>query len=71
MRQRDRSRIVLMASEGMTNTAIARELRTSRDKVGRWRRRYAEKGMKGIEKKRPPGRQPRGQVPEGAGGAEG
>ncbi len=64
MRQRDRSQIVLTASEGMTNTAIARELRTSRDKVSRRRRRYAEEGMKGIEKERPRGGNHGGRCPK-------
>ena len=53
VRLRERSRIVLMAAGGMTNTAIARELGTNTDKVGRWRRRYADEGLKGIEKERP------------------
>ena len=44
VRLRERSRIVLMAAGGMTNTAIARELGTNTDKVGRWRRRYADEG---------------------------
>ena len=55
VRLRERSRIVLMAAGGMTNTAIARELGTNTDKVGRWRRRYADEGLKGIEKERPRG----------------
>ena len=53
VRLRERSRIVLMASEGMTNRAIAEELRTHMDKVARWRWRYADEGLKGIEKERP------------------
>ncbi len=64
VRQRDRSQIVLMASEGMTNTAIARELRTTTDKVSRRRRRYAEEGMRGIEKERPRGGNHGGRCPK-------
>ena len=64
MRLRERSRIVLMASEGKTNRAIAEELRTHTDKVGRWRRRYADEGLKGIEKERPRGGNHGGKCPK-------
>ena len=53
VRLRERSRIVLLASEGLTNKAIARELGIDTNKTGRWRRRYAGEGLKGIEKERP------------------
>ena len=56
--------MVLMAAGGMTNTAIARELGTHTDKVGRWRRRYADKGIKGIEKERPRGGNHGGRCPK-------
>ena len=55
VRLRERSRIVLMAADGMTNKAIAEALGTNTDKVGRWRRRYADHGIGGIEKERPRG----------------
>ena len=55
VRLRERSRIVLMAAEGMTNKAIAAELGTDQNKVGRWRRRFAEEGLDGIAKERPRG----------------
>ena len=64
VRLRERSRMVLMAAGGMTNTAIARELGTHTDKVGRWRRRYADKGIKGIEKERPRGGNHGGRCPK-------
>ena len=64
VRLRERSRIVLMAAGGMTNTAIARELGTNTDKVGRWRRRYADEGLKGIEKERPRGGNHGGRCPK-------
>ena len=70
VRLRERSRIVLMAAGGMTNVAIARELGTHTDKVGRWRRRYADEGDQGDREGASPGWQPRGPVPEGSGGAE-
>ena len=55
MRLRERSRIVLMAAGGMTNKAIAQELGTDQNKVGRWRRRFADEGLNGIAKERPRG----------------
>ena len=50
VRLRERARIVLMASKGMTNKAIAAELGTDANKVGRWRSRVAKEGMSSIEK---------------------
>lgn len=52
----ERSRIVLLADEGATNQAIAEELGVTENKVGRWRNRYAEGGLKAIEKDRPRGK---------------
>lgn len=52
-----RARIVLRAEEGMSNAAIAEELGTDRECVGRWRKRFAEKRVAGIERDAPrPGR---------------
>ena len=42
VRLRERSLIVLKASEGMTNKEIAAELGAKANKVGRWRRRHAD-----------------------------
>ena len=50
---RERSRIMLRASEGLTNKEIARELGIDTNKVSRWRGRYADEGVEGIEKERP------------------
>ena len=55
VRLRERSRMVLMAAAGMTNKAIAKELGTDQNKVGRWRRRFAGEGLDGIAKERPRG----------------
>ena len=55
VRLRERARIVLMASAGMTNKAIAAELGTDANKVGRWRSRVAKEGMSSIENERPRG----------------
>ena len=55
VRLRERARMVLMAAKGMTNKAIALELGTDANKVGRWRSRVAKEGMGNIEKERPRG----------------
>ncbi len=57
VRLAERSRIVLLASENKTNEEIAEILGISRQKAGRWRQRYVEQGLSGIEKDLPrPGR---------------
>jgi transposase len=49
--------MILLAAEGFENREIAERLKQDPGKVGRWRRRYAEGGLKGIEKdKSRPGR---------------
>lgn len=54
---RIRSQIVLMAAEGKTNKEIAEELNVDQPQVGRWRKRFAEQGLAGIDKdKSRPGR---------------
>jgi transposase len=53
-----RSRIVLLASEGLTNTEIARRLGISRPPVTKWRRRFAEHRLDGLADEPRPG-QPR------------
>lgn len=50
-----RARIVLLAATGMANQAIAAELKIGRVQVGRWRERYAEDGLTGIERDLPRG----------------
>ena len=50
-----RAQIVLLASTGMANKDIAQRLGTTRILVGRWRSRYAELGLSGIEKDAPRG----------------
>lgn len=55
-----RAQIVLLASEGKENREIAAELGIVRHTVGRWRSRYAQLGLAGIEKDSPrSGRLPR------------
>ena len=59
VRARERAGIVLLAAEGLQNKEIALILGQDKMKVGRWRRRYAESGLKGILKdKTRPGRIP-------------
>ena len=51
----ERLDIILLAYEGKTNQEIAKELGISENKVGRWRNRYCEGGLKALEKDRPRG----------------
>ena len=54
-----RSKIVLHAAEGLENQEIAIKLGTDRESVGRWRSRFANLGLDGIEKDAPrSGRKP-------------
>ena len=56
-RLRERSQIILLAADGLENKEIAERLAQDPDKVGRWRKRYAEQGLAGIIKdKTRPGR---------------
>jgi transposase len=52
----ERSKIILLAGDGATNQMIASKLGITENKVGRWRTRYAEGGLKAIEKDRPRGK---------------
>ena len=54
-----RSRIVLLAAGGWDNDAIGAELNITRQKAGRWRSRFAERGMDGILKEEPGRGRPR------------
>ncbi len=44
----ERAKIVVFASQGLTNIEIAEKMEISRYKVSRWRKRYAEYGIIGI-----------------------
>jgi transposase len=50
-----RARICLLAADGWSNNAIAKELRTSRPTVIQWRKRFAEKGPVGVAEDAPHG----------------
>src|SRR4051812_13227692 len=43
-----RARVVLLAAEGMSNTAISAQVGLSRPKVIAWRQRYARAGIPGL-----------------------
>jgi len=49
----ERSRIVLLAAQGKQDIEIAVELGISRQKAARWRKRFSEQGLSGIEKDAP------------------
>jgi transposase len=53
-----RARIVLLAAEGMRNTDIAKQLGVGRVQVSRWRERYAQSRLAGIERDLPRGAPP-------------
>lgn len=54
-RMKERLSIVLLADEGMTNEEIMGVLPFGIHKIARWRNRFAERGLEGIEKDRPRG----------------
>ena len=55
VRVMQRAKIVLLAASGTMNKDIARELSMQPSTVGRWRKRFAESGLAGIEKDAPRG----------------
>lgn len=60
VRLAERAAIVLHAADGLENQEIAQHMGISRYKASRWRQRYAEGGLAGIEKDAPrPGRKRR------------
>ena len=50
VRLAERSRIVLLAAGGLDNQEIGAKLDITRQKAGRWRDRFVEDGLGGIEK---------------------
>jgi len=53
-----RARIVLLAAQGRQNKDIAEQLGIGRVQVARWRERYLESGLQGIERDLPRGAPP-------------
>jgi len=54
-----RSEIVLLASKGIENKAIAEQLRTRSATVSKWRKRFAELRIQGLQDKKRPGIKPK------------
>ena len=52
-----RAKIILMAAEGFDNDEIAARLDTRREIVSKWRKRFYEQGLVGLEE-RPRGGRP-------------
>ena len=50
-----RAKICLLAAQGLSNNAIAKQIGTSRPTVLLWRNRFAEKGIIGISEDAPHG----------------
>jgi transposase len=55
-RKVQRARLVLLAAEGMTNTAIAREVGLQRSMVVQWRQRFIGERVVGLEDRPRPGK---------------
>ena len=55
VRLAQRAQMVLLAAEGMANRDIAQAVGAGRVAVGRWRNRFAEQRLAGIERDRPRG----------------
>ena len=58
VRLSQRARIVLLAAQGLQNKDIAEQLSIGRVQVSRWRERYVEFGLEGIERDLPRGAPP-------------
>jgi transposase len=58
VRLAERSRIVLLAAQGLQNKEIAEQLGIGRVQVARWRQRYLDFGVEGIERDLPRGAPP-------------
>ena len=58
VRLAQRARIVLLASQGLENKDIAQEVGVGRVAVARWRQRYLDAGLEGIERDLPRGAPP-------------
>ena len=59
VRVAERARVILLAADGKQNLEIAEALSISVQKAARWRWRFMEHGLPGLEKDAPrPGRTP-------------
>ncbi len=50
VRLKERLAIILLADEGLNNGEISEHLPVSAHKAGRWRNRFADEGLDGLEK---------------------
>jgi len=50
-----RARIVLACAGGDSDVAVAKRLNTTRETVGKWRRRFLERGLDGLHDEPRPG----------------
>ena len=53
-----RAKIILMAADGVDNNEIADRLNTRREIVSKWRKRFFEEGLAGLEERPRGGRPP-------------
>ena len=58
VRLAQRAQIVLLAAQGLQNKDIAEQLGIGRVQVARWRERYLQLGLQGIERDLPRGAPP-------------
>ena len=58
VRLAEQAKMILLAADGMLNKDIATQLGTTAKRVGLWRTRYSQEGLRGIEKDRPRGGRP-------------
>jgi len=65
-----RAKIVLLAADGLENTVIADRLDVAVQLVSKWRKRFFEEGLPGLED-RPRSGRPRAFSPCGGGGRQG
>ncbi len=65
-----RAKVILMAAEGMRNKEIGECLGMPREIVSKWRKRFFEEGLPGLEE-RPRGGRPGAFPPSGGRGGEG
>jgi transposase len=59
-----RAKMILLATQGLSNQEIARCLHTRREVVSMWRKRFFEQRLPGLEERPRPGR-PRAFPPRG------
>ncbi|CAN5762546.1 hypothetical protein BH18ACT15_BH18ACT15_15890 [soil metagenome] len=64
-REVQRAKLVLLAAAGRSNVEIGERLGMSREAVGRWRRRFCETRLEGLEDRKRMGRP--GRFPPGGG----